>query len=77
MPSSDKSIDEQAVNTIGIGTRATRELSPSSMVTMRGGVEVWEKRNEWTICYGAENGATGRLASTAEEGHGFSDMLSL
>jgi hypothetical protein len=38
---------------------------------------MWEDDKERTICYITENSAAGRLASTAEEGHGLSDMLSL
>jgi hypothetical protein len=76
LPSSNKSIDK-GVDSIDTGTRPTRELPPSCMVSMRGGVEVWEERKEQTIYYTAGNGAAGRLASAAEDGHGFRDMLSL
>jgi hypothetical protein len=47
------------------------------MGAMKGISKMWEENKERTICYLAGDGSAGRLASAAEEGHGYSDMLSL
>lgn len=65
------------IKIVGIELISTRELSTSSMGAMRVSFEVWEDSKEWTNCYLAGNGAARRLGSSAEEGHGFSYMLSL
>ena len=76
-PSPDQSIDKVGVKSIGIGISSTRELSISFMGAMRGSSKAWEDSKDRAIYYLAGDGPAGRLASAVEEGHGFSDMLSL
>jgi hypothetical protein len=77
LPSPDQSIDKGGVKSVGIGISSTRKPPKSSMGAMRGISKMWEDSKERTICYRAGDGSAGRLAGTAEEGHGYSDMFSL
>jgi hypothetical protein len=77
LPSLDQSINDVGVKSNGTKINSARELSTRSMGAMRGISKLRDDSKERTICYLARDGAAGRLASAAEEGHGFSDMLSL
>lgn len=67
LPSPNQSID--------IRVEAAKTLSTRFAETICWIYKAWETSKEQTVGYATKDGATGRLASVAKEGHGFSDMF--